>query len=72
MNKTQTCLSCREEETKPKARQTADLDQGLPRGGSGLLSKVLGPIAGQVTLELALRSPIVLQAEVVAVQRHTL
>lgn len=72
MNKAQSCLSCREEKTKPKARQIADLDQGLPRGGSGLLSKALGPITGPLTLELALRGPIVLQAEDVAVQRHTL
>ena len=60
MDKTPTFLSCREEETNPKPRQIADLDQGLPRGESGLLSKALGPITGQVTLELAFRGPIIL------------
>lgn len=57
MDKAQTCLSCREEETKLKARQIADLDQGLPRGESGSLSKALGPVTGQVTLALAFRGP---------------
>lgn len=58
VDKAQTCLSCREEETKPKARQIADLDQGLPRERVHS-PKALGPITGQVTLALAFRGPIV-------------